>query len=115
MQIKIFKENDFDEPNKENKLGEGGQGIVYKLQEIKTQKSYAIKHLNEESETFLTEMNILIQLDYPTLIHLYGIIIQPHCIIMDYYPNKTVQYYIDKAYEGKKMDEEELKKLGFNT
>ena len=42
--MKVFQENDFEEPNKENKLGEGGQGIVYKLEEIQTQKPSAIKY-----------------------------------------------------------------------
>ena len=107
MQLKVFNPNDFNEPNDDNLIGEGAQGVVYKLQEVKTQKIYAVKIL-EDPELLISEMNAILKLNYPTLIHLYGIILQPCYLIMDYCQNKTVQNLIDKVYEGEELNNQEL-------
>ena len=104
---KIYRNKNFDEPNRKNRIGIGGCAEVFKLHEKKTGQEYAIKILLEEDQnqdfidSFLEEINIISKLKYPTLLCLQGITIEdPLYIIMEYMPNKTVQYYIDKAYSG---------------
>ena len=49
MEINIFHPGDFDQPDDQNKIGEGAQGTVHKLQETKTQKTYAVKIFQDET------------------------------------------------------------------
>ena len=109
--IKIFDIQDFSKEQlygeEENFLGAGGFGIVFKLQEKKTGNYYAVKFIKTkpENETlmnqlFLREMKINSEINYPTLVHIYGITIFPLTIITEYIPNKTIQFYINEAYNG---------------
>ena len=109
MQITLFHAEDFDRSTKENLLGKGGQGEVHLLKEQKTQKEYAVKILEDTYDVsfFLEKLDLVLNLEYPTLVHSYGIIRQPKCsIIMEYCPHKSVQHYIDQDNE---LSEEELK------
>ena len=110
MESRLLNRDDFEEPSYENCIGIGGQGIVYKLEDIKTHKVYAVKVLKEDNsaESFLAEMNLLLQLNYPTLIHSYGLVLQPCYLIMEYCPNHSVQYYIKKTENQETFTEEEL-------
>ena len=63
---------------------------------------YAVKILEVEDDTnFLEEINLINQLNYPTLLHLEGITLtNPKYIITSYCPNDNIQTYIDKAFKG---------------
>ena len=73
----------------------------------KTGQTYAIKILFEDKNnqdfigTFLSEIGIISQLEYPTLLCLQGITMDnPPYIIMEYMPNDSLHTYIDKASKG---------------
>ena len=109
INTRIYRNIDFDEPSRKNRIGFGGCAEVFKLQEKMTGKTYAIKILFEDNQSqnfndlFLSEIKIISQIEYPTLLGLQGITIDdPLYIIMEYMPNNTVHYYIDKAYKGDK-------------
>ena len=106
---KIYRNKNFDEPNRKNRIGFGGYAEVFKLHEKKTGQEYAVKILFEDDQNqdfidlFLDEINIISKLKYPTLLCLQGITMDdPQYIIMEYMPNKTVKYYI-KHIQDKKM------------
>ena len=47
--------------------------------------------------SFCEKLDLVFNIEYPTLVHSYGIIRQPKCsIIMDYCPHKSVQHYISQ-------------------
>ena len=104
--ISILKKEDFEKPNwKINKIGEGGYGMVFKLKEKKTGKYFAVKMLKENNtdltNSFFGEITILSKLNYPTVINLYGVNLEPpYYLITEYFPNKTVQDYINQSYKG---------------
>ena len=108
MQPTIFNRNDFEPCDFNNIIGRGGFGIVYKVKELKTEKYCAMKVLlpndfNNKSlgDNFLSEIQIIQKVKYPTILSLYGIICEtPFSIITEYMPNKSVDYFIQKAYQG---------------
>ena len=109
MNLLIFSPQDFESPSSENKIGMGSFGTVYKLKEKLTGQVYAVKHLNNDDqdeflmESFINEIAIIAKLKYPTLLHLHGIFLQnPYSIITEYLPNKSIDYYINRAINGKK-------------
>ncbi|HVP36968.1 MAG TPA: protein kinase [Terriglobales bacterium] len=59
------------------KLGEGGMGMVYKAQDLKLDRSVAIKFLQEASdenkERFIQEARIVAGLNHPNILHIYEI------------------------------------------
>ena len=72
--LKTFQQSDFSEPQPSNFLGRGAYGSVYKLQQKSTCNHYAVKILDVEDDiNFLKEINLINQLNYPTLLHLEGI------------------------------------------
>ena len=95
IDVDIIDINDFTERN--NQIGDGVTGIGYLVTKKATMEQYVIKVFKSGSEQFLnTEMQIMPQLCYPTLLSLYGITNNspPH-LIMEYLPNKSIQYYIN--------------------
>ena len=106
MNVTIFEPDDFETCSNSNRIGSGAFGIVYKLKEQKTGKYYAVKVLNGDDnpllkENFKKEIKVLSKLNYPLLLHLHGITIDyPYFIITEYLSNKSIQYYINKTYQG---------------
>ena len=109
----LFKPEDFEDPNMwTNKIGGGGFGIVFKLKELKTGKYYAVKFINSSPQnygivlqSFLDEIDALIRLDYPTIVHFHGFTPKPISIITEFIPNGTLYDYIYKAYKGEAIQE----------
>ena len=100
IKLQTFVTEDFEDPNPNtNLIGEGSFGSVYKLLEKKTNKYYAVKIIkNEFFDDFSNSVNALSRVNYPTIVHLYGVSFnKPYYLITDFIPNKTVQFYIDKA------------------
>ena len=55
MDVTIFNNEDFEEPNfTKNKIGRGGFGIVFQLKELKTDNYYAVKD-NYISDNYISE------------------------------------------------------------
>ena len=105
VNVKIYRNSDFEEPIRKNRIGVGGCGEVFKLKEFRTGKIFAIKILFDDNQdlmsSFLSEIGIFSQLNYPTLLCLQGITLDdPKYIITEFMPNNTVHYYIEKAYSG---------------
>jgi len=84
----------FDALTKNEKIGEGGFGIVYK-------GTYrfgpaAIKQLQidnlspEAEEEFNKEANIMAQLHHPHIVHFYGYCSVPKCLVMEYMPKGSL-------------------------
>ena len=115
----LFTSSDFSEPNlRENLIGQGAFGSVFKLQEKKTGNYYAVKFLNSTDpndpsndqlkSAFLSEIEILYALNYPTLVRFYGFMLDKLSIITEFIPNKTVQFYINKAFNDEAIPEWDL-------
>ena len=106
--FQIFKKEDFDNPNPNiNLIGEGSFGAVYKLHEKKTGKPFAVKIIKStgNDDEFINSINIQSRINFPTIIHLRGACFdRPLYIIFEYMENKTVQYYINQANEGKTIE-----------
>ena len=98
---------DFDELSRDKIIGCGEIGSVYRTQEKKTHQTYVIKILNDldySNSDFISTINTISKLIYPTLDQLKGIILVPNCIITDFYQNRAVEYYINMAYKGFETD-----------
>ena len=115
--LRIFQRQDFTKPKDKNKIGTGGFGDVYKITEKATGQEYAVKILRKEDQTdlpenFLHEINILSQLHYPTLLSLHGITLDfPYYCLTEFLPNKSVQYYIEKAFKGQQEHFDDTQKF----
>ena len=100
--------NNFLKPNSsQDLLGKGDFGTVFKYQEKETGTNYAIKKFflfdsknpsnNLIKSLFLRELEILSNINYPTIVHLYKFSLDELTIITEFVPNKTVQSYINRA------------------
>ena len=102
MDEKLFDPDDFE---KGQIIGNGGFGIVYQAKELKTGKDFAMKvfpELNPDSfKSFKDELQIIEKVNYPTILSFYGYItVPPYSIITEFMPNKSLDYYIKRAYRG---------------
>ena len=106
--IKIFKEDDFELATRKNIIGKGTYGIVHCLHKNETEELFAVKFLESDfdnfEQLFFREIKLLSKLQYPTLVRQYGIIVDPPALVTEYVPNKTIQDYIDKAFQGKSVE-----------
>ena len=107
MQISIIHRSDFTDINNQNIIGQGAFGNVYKVIEKATGKEFAVKVLNGNDDNnlrkqFFNEIEIISQLDYPTVLTLKGVTFDfPYYIVTEFFPNKSIQDCIDAAYKEK--------------
>src|SRR3954466_11495751 len=86
----------------EEKLGEGGMGVVYKATDTELDRSVAIKTLltsadPEASARFMREAKAASRLAHPAIItiHHFGIQDETRFIVMEYVEGKTLKRIID--------------------
>ena len=93
------------------KLGEGGMGIVYKAQDLKLDRTVAIKFLSghlstsqENKARFMQEAKATAALNHPNILHVHEIDEQDESLffVMEYIDGKTLKSHITnlKAGEG---------------
>ena len=102
----IFHHQDFEDATYVNRIGNGSFGIVHKLKRKTDNNYYAVKIINGEDnnelrDDFISEIQVISKLSYPTLLKFHGITFSyPYFLISDFVPNHSVQYFIDKAFKG---------------
>jgi Tol biopolymer transport system component len=91
------------------KLGEGGMGIVYKAEDLKLQRTVALKFLpqhltatHEEQERFLQEARAASALNHPNVCTIYAIEEEKEqaFIAMEFVEGKTVREKIEEGIRG---------------
>ncbi len=89
----------------EEKIGEGGMGVVYKATHLKRNSPVALKvlhsHLARDTtivSRFRTEAQIMKRLDHPNLVKLYDFIEDSNCLVlvMEYVNGGTLDNFIGK-------------------
>ena len=97
-------ENDFEN---EVYIASGGFGSIFRAKEKKTGKICAVKKLPLEiiKEDILKEIHVLFQLNYKTLLSLYGITVTPTISIITEFLPHDVQYYIDLSSKGQQCND----------
>ncbi|KAJ7970101.1 putative Receptor protein kinase [Quillaja saponaria] len=98
-----------DNFSRENKLGEGGFGLVYKGKLIDGQE-IAIKRLSQGSgqglEEFKNEAQLIAKLQHRNLVRLLGFCIEreERILVYEYMPNKSLDFYFSGSKEKKVLN-----------
>ena len=93
-------------PKPEIVIGEGSFGRVFRVAKKSSGKEFAILFGKEEGDSeleqaFLSEMEVLAQVRYHSILSLYGRVNSyPYYIITEYLSKGSVQKYIDLSYKG---------------
>ncbi|RWR91090.1 cysteine-rich receptor-like protein kinase 10 [Cinnamomum micranthum f. kanehirae] len=88
-----------DDFSDENKLGEGGFGVVYKGN-LPDGKEIAVKRLSINSgqglNEFMNEVKIIAKLHHKNLVRLYGccVEVQEKLLVYEYIPNRSLDYFL---------------------
>jgi len=86
MEVKVFNSNDFDF-DQTTKISSGAFGSIYKGKEKATGKIFAIKQVKRDQDEFIKEITFMKSFDYPTVLKVYGVIMEPLSLITEFYPN----------------------------
>ena len=87
------------------KVGEGGMGVVYEAYHKVYEKRFALKVLkdkftqrNIDLKRFVREARLLINLDHPRIVKIYGIHKEEntHFIVMDFIEGDSLKSYLDR-------------------
>jgi serine/threonine protein kinase/ankyrin repeat protein len=78
----------FSEIRLGKELGRGGFGAVYRADwqgdEVAVKQLFATKLTEDVKEEFLNEASVMMQLRHGNIVQLYGISLEPYCIIMEF-------------------------------
>ncbi|PRQ31289.1 putative protein kinase RLK-Pelle-DLSV family [Rosa chinensis] len=89
-----------DDFSDENKLGQGGFGVVYKVSYIYNGRYITVKRLSKSSEQgdreFKNEVTLVAQLQHRNLVRLLGFCLkgEEKLLIYEYIPNTTLDHFI---------------------
>ena len=96
---------------KDDELGRGNFGIVYKgkhngtvvaIKELKeVDKDKQTEDYKKEAEDFKKENEVMRKLNHPSLVKMHGIVMNPNMLIMEFCEKGSIKDYLEKFRFGK--------------
>ncbi len=92
-----------------DKVGEGGMGVVYKAEDVKLERTVAIKFLpphlassKENKERFIREAKSAASLNHPNILSIYEVdeVEGSYILVMEFVDGETLKSYVSKITTG---------------